>query len=565
MKKHKRTLFWGSVLAIFIIIGWLANRTIAGNEELYYKIDHGLFNLKEVFQALAQHYVDELDPEGISKAAIKGMVKELDPYTVFFEDPNSQRIGMITRGKYGGLGMEIGIQNGKITVIAPMEDTPAKRAGIMAGDVITKIDGQSTEHMTLEEASRRLRGRVGTQVTIEIQRPGVNEPITLTLTREEIVIKDVTYADFVEPGVALFRLSGFSDKAASELRDAIHKLQQKGKIEKVILDLRGNPGGLLASAVEVANIFLPPGQLVVSTKGSHEKETKFYTKMPPLLPNQPLVVLVNQWSASASEIVAGAIQDLDRGVLVGTTTFGKGLVQKVFPIDKINQSFLKITTAKYYTPSGRCIQKEDYKKNHEIFVDLSDTVEFNNHINYYTKNGRVVHGGGGIEPDIKIANPEMDRFMATLTSRGYLFRFSVDYLAKHPELKQQDSIKVTDQLLQELKTYLDKENFSYELEGEEELQKFLKVAVKKHYDDDIQDLVKVALQKLEKQKQQAFDAHKEQIAHYLEAEFAEKLHGSRARIQAFLKYDQQLAKALDVLHNLPTYQEILASGKKHSQ
>ncbi len=561
MKRFPKFSSWVSLITVLLVVGWFFNITIAGNEELYYKIDKGLYNLKEVFEILNRHYVDKLDPEGVSKAAINGMVKELDPYTVYFEDPGSERMGMITRGKYGGLGMEIGIQNGKITVIAPMEDTPAKRAGILAGDVITKIDGESTEDMTIEEASRRLRGKIGTQVTLEIQRPGVDEPITLTLTREEIVVKDVTFADFIDSGTVLIRLSGFTEKAPREMKEAILALKRRGKIERVILDLRGNPGGLLSSAVEVANIFLPPGELVVSTRGRNERESKYFTKEMPLLPNVPLAVLVNQYSASASEIVSGAIQDLDRGIIVGTTTFGKGLVQKVFPIDKINQTYLKITTAKYYTPSGRLIQKEDYKKNHEIFVDLSDSVEYNKKVNYYTKNGRVVHGGGGIVPDVTVEGEKLDRFIAAVRSRGYLFRFTVDYLSRHPELKQQSHITVTDAMLNDFAAYLKEQGFDFELPGEENLEKFLEIAGEKQYDEDIRDLVKVALQKLDAQKQNAVQAHAEQLKRQLEAEFAEKIGGSRARLATYYQYDNQLKKALQILKDLPEYNQILAVQK----
>ncbi len=561
MKRFPKYTTWVSLLTILLAIGWFFNITIAGNENFYYKIDKGLFNLKEVFEILNRHYVDELDPEGISQAAIDGMVKELDPYTVYFEDPGSERLGMITRGKYGGLGMEIGVQDGKITVIAPMEDTPAWRAGILAGDVITKIDGQSTHNMTIEEASRKLRGKVGTQVTLEIQRPGVDEPITLTLTREEIVVKDVTFADFIDSGTVLIRLSGFTEKAPREMKQAIVALKRRGTIERVILDLRGNPGGLLSSAVEVANIFLPPGELVVSTHGRNERESKFFTKEMPLLPHVPLVVLVNQYSASASEIVAGAIQDLDRGVIVGTTTFGKGLVQKVFPIDKINQTYLKITTAKYYTPSGRLIQKEDYKKNKKVFVDLSDSVEYDQKTNYYTKNGRVVHGGGGIVPDVKVEGEKLDRFISAVRSRGYLFRFTVGYLSKHPELKQQKHFVVTDTILAAFERYLKEQGFDYELNGEDELEAFLTVAQKEGYDADVQDLVKVALQKLDAQKQNAVASHAAQLKRHLEMEFAEKIGGSRARLRVWFRYDPQLKRALELIYNVSRYQEILAIRK----
>ena len=558
MRRMNR-LGWG-VLG-FCLLGsffWLSSNIVAGERDIYYKIDKGLFYLKEVFETISRNYVDEVDPEGLAKAAIHGMLSDFDPYTVFYEDPGSQNLKMITQGTYGGLGMEITMQGGKVTVIAPMDDTPAKRAGIQAGDVITKIDGVSTETMTLEEASKNLRGPVGTQVTIEIHRPGIAEPIVLTLTREQIVIKDVTFAEFIEQGTAYVRLSRFSEKAGKELKQAIRELQQEGTIERFILDLRGNPGGLLTSAVEVANVFLPQGELVVSTHGVHEKEHKFYTREKPLLPNTPLVVLINYGSASASEIVAGAIQDLDRGVIVGTHSFGKGLVQKVYPIDKITQAYLKITTAKYYTPSGRLIQKEDYKKNKEIFVDLSDSLEYSKKINFYTRNGRVVHGGGGIKPDIEVKNPELDAYLLRLSSSGYFFRFAVDYLSQHPELKASPALAVNDTILNAFKAMVQKKKVQFELPGEKHLQDFLEVADKQAYSEDVKDLIQVALQKLDQEKLQAFDKDRETIRQILEAEFAEKIGGSKARIRQNLKYDQQVKKALAVLHDLPEYQQILA-------
>ncbi len=549
---------WLGVLVVLAISVWIFNTGIASNEELYYKLDKGLFYLKQVYETISHKYVDDVDPEGLSKAAIRGIVDQLDPYTVFFEKKGSENLKIITRGKYGGLGMEISKRQGKITVIAPIDNTPAQRAGIRAGDVINKIDGEPTKDMSLEEASSKLRGKVGTKVTIEILRPGLSEPITLTLTREEIVLKDVTYADFVEPGVAYFRLTSFSDKAATELKEAIARLQEKGEIKQVILDLRGNPGGLLASAVEVANIFLPRGMLVVTTRGTHERETRFTTTEDPLLPDVPLVVLVNNGSASASEIVAGAIQDLDRGVIVGRPTFGKGLVQQVYPLDKLHDVYLKITTAKYYIPSGRCIQKEDYKKNKDIFTDLQDTTEFNKKIKYYTRNGREVHGGGGIKPDVEVAKEEINPMLISLWSKGYFFRFTVDYLAKHPEIQSLDQIQLNDGIIDEFKKYLSENNLTYEIEGESELKDFLKVAKENEYSQDLQKLVDQALQDLEQEKDREFEQNRAEIAKFLKAEFAEKLGGSTRRIAVMLESDRVLKQALEVLHDPTRYRQILA-------
>ncbi len=559
MFTQKRFTTGTIVFSVLISVGWFFNNSMAnGNEEAYYKIDRGLHYLREVFETVSRNYVDEVDPEILSKAAIQGMLKDFDPYTVFFKDPGSQQMRMITRGKYGGVGMEISVQDDNVTVIAPMEGSPAKRAGIRAGDIILKIDGVATADMNLQNASEQLRGKVGTEVSITLHRPGLPDPIQLTLIREEIVLKDVTYADFIEPGTAYFRLSAFSDKAGNELRNAIKALQKKDRIERVILDLRGNPGGLLTAAVEVANVFLPAGQLVVSTRGSHESENRFYTKEAPLLSQQPLVVLINESSASASEIVAGAIQDLDRGVLVGTETFGKGLVQKVYPIDKIHQAYLKITTAKYYVPSGRSIQKEDYKKDFEVFVDHSDSVEYNKQVNFFTTNRRVVHAGGGIHPDVEIQKNQMDRFTQNLLAKGLFFQFAVDYLSHHKEYMDARDIAVDDQVLAAFEQYVQERQFDYEMEGESELTTFLKISREKQYSEDIQDLVSVALQKLKSEKRQKFQSQKIAIQQMLTAEFAEKSDGLNARVKASMPFDTQLQGALSVLRNSSEYQDILA-------
>lgn len=559
---HSRNQFmvWMTVFTIIFSTVWLANQSMANdNESTYYKIDKGLFYLKEVFETISRNYVEELDPETLSKSAIEGMLKEFDPYTVFFEDPGSHQMQMITRGRYGGVGMEIGFQGKKITVITPMEDTPAQRAGVRAGDVIVRINKTSVKTSSLEETSRLLRGKVGTSVEIEIERPGVNKTIVLNLVREEILIKDVSYAEFLEDGTAYIRLTAFSDKASQELKEAIRTLKEERKIKRVVLDLRGNPGGLLTSAVEVANVFLPPGQLVVSTRGSHESESKFFTKEHPLLPTEPLVVLIDESSASAAEIVAGAIQDMDRGVLVGASTFGKGLVQKVYPIDRVSQAYLKITTAKYYVPSGRSIQKEDYKKNAEVFTNRTDSLEFSRKVRFFTQNGRVVYGGGGIQPDVAAADIDAkDIYLQNLVNRGFLFQFAVDYLSQRPEIKAQERVIVDEGILLSLKSYLEKNGFDFEIDGEKQLDEFLSLADKNKFNSDITDLVTVARQKLQTEKNKQFKLHQSQIEHLLEAEFAEKLSGASARIKTLLLYDNQLKTAMQVLRNMQQYENILA-------
>jgi carboxyl-terminal processing protease len=272
-------------------------------------------------------------------------------------------------------------------------------------------------------------------------------------------------------------------------------------------------------------------------------------------------VLVDHGSASAAEIVAGAVQDLDRGVVIGSKTFGKGLVQQVYPVDKMNDAFIKITTAKYYIPSGRCIQKEDYKKNKDVFTNHNDSLEYDDHIKYYTRNGRVVHGGGGITPDVDVDQERMNPYLIELWSKGYLFNFTVDYVSKHSEISGNGPIAVNDDIIDEFRQYLSDKELDYDLRGEESLKDFLTVASEEDYGADITDLVTVALQKLDAEKENAFDDNLEEIRESLESEFAEKTGGSSARIAALLKYDPVVEKAVNILDANDQYQEILVVKK----
>ena len=348
---------------IFLSSTWVNPAPNSGEEDYYFRLKKSWQHMQNVFEKINMHYVDEIDPYPLVKAGIDGMLEKLDPYTVFIEEDGERRLQMITTGKYGGLGMEIGMKNDKVTVISPMDNSPALRAGVHAGDIITEIDGQKVDKINIDKISGLLRGEIGTSVNLILERAGLANPIEMTLTRAEIVIEDVNYSGYIAPGVAYISLSGFTDKAEDEMRRAIRELREQGKIDQLILDLRGNPGGLLDAAVDIVNLFVDKGETVVYTKGFREGEIKFKTQKEPLLPDVQLAVLVDRGSASASEIVAGALQDMDRAVIIGEETFGKGLVQKVYNVDKNSDTKVKITTAKYYIPSGRSIQKKNYSQN----------------------------------------------------------------------------------------------------------------------------------------------------------------------------------------------------------
>jgi len=548
------------LLSLLIILIPLTdyNENLQADENAYYKkVTKGLNYFQKVYERVQSHYVEEIDPYEFVKAGIEGMLGTLDPYTVFIEDEADTRLQIITTGKYGGLGMEIGMRNNQITVISPMDNSPAKKAGIRAGDIISKINGEEVSSISPDKISRRLRGPVGTQIEISIKRPGYANEITMTLTRAEIVIEDVTFFDFIQPGIAYVRLTGFTEKAAAELTQAINDLKKRQEIKAFILDLRGNSGGLLESAVEVAGIFLPKDTPVVSTKGFRDGENTFPTHSDAILPYTPLAVLVDGGSASASEIVAGALQDLDRAILIGTQTFGKGLVQKVYNIDKNSSTKVKVTTAKYYIPSGRCVQKQDYIKNqHLLLSNLTDSTVQGKRVPYYTKNKRMVFEHGGITPDKIIDQNDFDYIITELWRQSLFFNFAVTYHQEHPELI--GNLEINQQVFNDFIEYVRNNNFDYQMEGENELNKFSEIAKEKQLGNEIVTRTLELINMLKMIKEEEIINNREKIMGILLEELAEKYYGNKERIKYSLRSDKQLYEAIDILLNSTEYKKILA-------
>ncbi len=554
MKRSSFTIF----LALFLFIGlgsWLAPALNAGEQDYYQRLKQSWVNMQKVFETLNSHYMEELDPYALVKAGIDGMLDHLDPYTVFIEEDGERRLKMITTGKYGGLGMEIGMKNKNITIITPMDNGPAQKAGIQAGDIIRKINGQDVTGWSTGKVSENLRGKIGGTVELTIERPGLDEPFTLTLTRAEIVIEDVRYAGYVAPGVGYISLGGFTDKAAREVKEAIKQLQTEGKLEKLILDLRGNPGGLLDAAVNIINLFVPAGEAVVSTKGFRESENIFKTEHQPLLPDTPLAILVNRGSASASEIVAGALQDLDRAVIIGPEpTFGKGLVQKVYTIDNAAHTKLKITTAKYYIPSGRSIQKRDYADDNEVIrLHEADSLLHNNKHNvYYTRNKRKVLDKGGIEPDVQTPKDSLNSFMIDLIRQHTFFNFTVDYHTRHAQW----DTRVSDSLFNAFKSWVLARDIEYTRAGASELDK-LKRIIRREKNERARDLLARLEEALQKEPADEFAENRDNIKRYLLLEMAEKYKGRKGRAEVAAFNDPVIDKARQVLQQ-ESYKRILA-------
>lgn len=554
--KRNYKIFLSAWISLSLILAiWFINPVDADEQDYYQRLKKSWSSFQRVYDQINKHYVEEIDPYPLTKAAIKGMLDKLDPYTVFIDEDGERRLQIITTGKYGGLGMEIALRNKNVTIISPFENSPAKRAGILAGDIIKKINGHDVSKWDLQRISRELRGKIGSEISLELKRPGIEHTFELTLTRSEIIIEDVGYAAFIQPGIAYVSLTGFTEKAAGELRGAIESLQKEGTIESFILDLRGNPGGLLEAAVDVVGLFVEKGELVVFTKGFRENEQKFYTHSRPILEDVPLAVLVDGGSASASEIVAGALQDLDRAVIIGERTFGKGLVQKVFTIDEREDTKLKITTAKYYVPSGRCIQEKDYAEDNGAII--RDTLKNDNgsHI-YYTRNGRPVLDKGGIAPDVEVPGDSVTYVMLELIRNSMLFDFAVQYHQNHPNW--QGPFVVHDSIMAAFKNFLVQRDFKYEIEGSPEIKKLKKIAEKNNYSDAVKQAIEQLKQKLQAEQSGNYTENRERIRKLLRLELAEKYYGQKKRTAYALETDAQTWKAVDILNDLKNYQTILA-------
>ncbi len=554
-RRSKIIIFTWTTLLIFGSL-WISGSLQADEQDQYYQLKKSWVHMQRVYEQLNLHYVDEISPYPLVKAGIEGMLGKLDPYTQFIDEDGERRLRIITTGKYGGLGMEIGLRNKKITIISPMDDSPAKRAGIRAGDVIQKIDGEEVRELSINEVSKRLRGKIGTEVKLHLQRPGLTAPIELVLTREEIVLKDVGYTGYLEPGIGYISLNGFTEKASSEVRRAIHSLKDEGSLEALILDLRSNPGGLLESAVEIVNLFVDKGELVVFTKGYNEHEVKFLTERNPVLPDIPLAVLVNEGSASASEIVAGALQDLDRAIVVGEKTFGKGLVQKVYTIDKNSDSRIKITTAKYYIPSGRCIQKRDYALDSDAINGDHFPTEDAQDVKFYTRNKREVFDKGGIYPDIPAEDDSIHYITMELIRQNLFFDFGVSYYQDHP--KWEGPFEMKPEIFNTFTQFLEEKDFDYDLPGTGELNRLEQIAEKNSYSDDVTTMLASIKENLEQEKENQFQKNRDEIKHYLLLELAEKYYGKNGRNETALKSDSQVLEAIRIITNNREYRTVLS-------
>tara|TARA_B100000929_G_C15486021_1_gene412814 strand:- start:170 stop:1852 length:1683 start_codon:yes stop_codon:yes gene_type:complete len=419
--------------------------------------------INEVYKSLITRYADRLDTEKFTKIVINNILDDLDPYTVYMEEDEKEGLDLLTKGKYGGVGINLGVREKKLTVISPMDNSPAKRKGVISGDIIVKIDGLLTKEMSLDDAAKHIRGPKGTDVILSIKRFGDEKLIDFTLTRDNITVKDVAYTGMLDDKTGYIRLTRFSKNSGPEMRSAIKNLQTESA-SRIVIDLRDNPGGLLQSAIEILDMMTPKGSTLLSTKGRLPESNKHYIsrKDPILGEDTKIAILINEGSASASEIIAGAVQDLDRGVIVGTQSFGKGLVQSVYGLDGSGKRNLKVTTAKYYIPSGRLIQKPGYIDDEVIINDDQEDSLF------YTIGGRKVKGGGGIAPDYEVEMPKTTPLVLECWRKGLFFNFAQERQHRYDTY---DDALVDVTILDDFKSYLDNQDIDVNTNGEKDLEK----------------------------------------------------------------------------------------------
>ncbi len=547
------------IVVVGLVPAAMAARPSSPQDSLYEVVRHNIELFGDVYREVTMRYVDTIDPDQFIRAGIDGMLATLDPYTVFIGTEDSDELEVISSGRYGGVGLEIGVR-GKdkvLTVISAMDDSPAQRVGIRNGDKILKIDTKDTRGFSTNDAARLLRGDAGSTVTLSVQRAGSDELIDFVITRKEIDIKDVPYSGFIKPGVGYIKLAHFSRRAPEELDQALAELKSDG-MTSLVLDLRGNPGGLLSSAIAVLQRFCAKGEEVLVVKGRGPDPTQVF-KIPgdPMAGELPLAILVDGGSASASEIVAGAVQDLDRGVLIGETTFGKGLVQSVIAFE--SGESLKLTTAKYYTPSGRLIQAVDYFHDNDSVVVMPAGEQPEG--GYLTRNGRPVESGGGIDPDVVVDLPKPGPLGTELWRQGAYFDFANVYREAHQTLTSE---KLDEAGLLEFRSWLQKQNFSYDVDGKREIEALRTILTKDSAEarDKLDGLDSL----LNSSRDRDFNAEKEFIRHSIEQELATSLWGPRGRIEATFDDDVQIQKALEVLGSMNEYEKVLAvedSSEKH--
>jgi carboxyl-terminal processing protease len=543
--------------AFFILLGLILVTTVAFSpSERYFEIAKNLDIFASLFKEVNSLYVDEVNPNKLMRTGIDAMLSSLDPYTNYISEDEVEDYRTMNTGQYGGIGA-VTRQIGKRTVVTMiMEGYPAQRGGLKIGDEVVKIDQIELSKVTSEEAGNLMKGQLGTSVSLTVKRPGATQPFILTFKREKIKVNNVPHFTMVSPETGYIQLVDFTPDAGKEVRNALVNLKEKGA-SSIILDLRGNPGGLLMEAVNICNLFISKGKLVVSTKGKvAENNLTYETLNNPVDTEIPVIVLIDRGSASASEIVAGTLQDYDRGVILGEKSYGKGLVQISRPLSYNSQ--LKVTTAKYYTPSGRCIQVLDYTHRRE---DGSvDAVPDSLKQAFKTTLGRTVYDGGGIDPDVVLKGHSYHPVVQILYQSGYLFDYATEYVATHTAPANSKSFQFSDADYQSFIQWMKGKPYTYTTSLDESLKKIKQQAMYEKNYEEIKSMLESIDKTVSEKRKNDLQLHKEQLKQALEADILSRYFLEKGFVEAGFKYDAEVAEAVTLFKDQQRYKKILGKS-----
>jgi carboxyl-terminal processing protease len=530
-----RKLKLGGIIMAVVFVMWAFQ--VPG--EKYFDIAKSLDIFATLFKEVNAYYVDDVNPKKLIDNSIHGMLDQLDPYTDYIPEEDLEAFSIQTTGQYAGVGALIGIVNKKTVITNPYVGFPAEKGGLHVGDEIIAVDGKNVQGKPTSDVSTLLKGKPKTEVEIEIKRAGQKENIKFKLVREKIKISNITYQGIVSPDIGYIKLDEFTPGAGKEVEDAVNKLKQEGA-KKLIIDLRDNPGGSLYEAVNIVNVFIPKGKEVVSTKGKVPDWNKIYNTLNnPLDTEIPIAVLTSGGSASASEIVAGSLQDYDRAILIGQKTFGKGLVQTTRQLAYNAQ--LKVTTAKYYIPSGRCIQALDYehRKSDGTVNKFPDSLKRE----FKTAAGRKVYDGDGLDPDIFLEGPTYGSAIIELVGGGYVFEYATKYCGEHPIPASMKDFKLTDEEYQKFVQWTQGQKISYTTELDQKADELVATAKKEKYYDELKFPLNELKAKIDQNKSSSLTRFKPELVIILEQEIAFHYRLAKGQIEISLDEDKEIIEA----------------------
>ncbi len=539
---------WQKVTALMVVLIFGLSFTLNNKQSRYFEISKNIEIFTRLYEEINTYYVDEIDPGKLMRTGLDAMMESLDPFTNYISESDIEGYRYMTEGRYNGIGATMEPIKGKPTIMELYEGQPADKGGLKVGDRLIAVDGKTTEGRSVDDIHEIMRGFPGTEVELTIERPGESSPKKLKIVREEVEVPNVPYYGMVSEDIGYVTLTTFTREAGANVANAVKKLREDHpNIKGLIFDLRGNGGGLLNEAVNIANIFIPRNEVVVTTKGKvKDWDRSFKTMGNPVELDLPMAVLINKGSASASEIVSGVIQDLDRGVLIGQLSYGKGLVQNTKDIGY--NAKLKLTTAKYYIPSGRCIQAVSYKDGEPVHIPENQRAQFK------TRNGRTVLDGGGVLPDIQLTEASDIPVIKQLLDQHLVFDYVTEFVQKHPKIDSVQAFRFT--AFDEFMSFLQKRGFDYQTGSEKALAE-LKEKIKTEGLDAETEL-KALTTKIDKKQENELQAAKPVLIKVIEKEIAGRYYYEDGRIKMSLRNDDEVAEAIRILHSEQEYKKLLA-------